>query len=180
MPFEPQYFDAPEKPRVIKKPSYDRVTVAITLTIVVMVLCAIVLSIYTDKYVEKNDYFPMGEFNESQEYREPDRFGGYVILGKPVEILEFTNAVVWNNMATLRIQGEPGAEYDITVFLKSGPSTNSKLIPKTADEHGVVEWEWKVYSRTSPGDFRVVVTRMGEGNVCLTYAELTLTVIKKD
>jgi len=63
---------------------------------------------------------------------------------------------------TVVIQGKPNTEYTIRVYYKSGPSTAKGLEAKVSDADGMVTWTWKVSSRTTPGDFKIVVTGGGE------------------
>ena len=174
--FEPTPFSVTDKSQPIRMPSYDRVIVAITVTAVIMVICAVLVSIYNAKYGAEYVHYPVGTGSEAEIYKDPDAFGGLTVIGKQISVLEFTDTVERGDWATLRIQGEPNTEYDITVFLKSGPSSNSALIPKKTDEHGVVEWKWRVYKGTSLGKFKVVVNSVYENNICVTYAEMYLTI----
>jgi beta-lactamase superfamily II metal-dependent hydrolase len=52
----------------------------------------------------------------------------------------------------------PGANCSITVYYASGPSSAAGLLPKTADSVGSVSWSWKVGTRTSPGQARIVIS----------------------
>lgn len=175
MPFEPHNRSITEK-RPLKKPSFDRVHIAVCITVVAMVLCAVAISLYTDKYVPKNQYYPTGTAKEVDVYEDGERFGGFTVIGEPIDVLEFTDSVERGDWATVCIQGRPNTEYDITVYLKSGPSANSSLVPKRSNEYGVVKWEWRVSSGTTPGDFKIVIKSMQDENICITYAEMYINV----
>lgn len=177
--FEVCQYSVTDKSQPLKRPSYGRVNVAITLTSVLMVICAVFISIYTAEYTEKKNYYSTGNSDGTEVYEYSDAFGGVTVIGEPFNVLEFTETVSRGEWATVRIQGEPNTEYDITVFLKSGPSSNSALIPKKSDEHGVVEWKWRIYSGTSTGKFKIVIKNMYESNVCVTYAEMYLNIISE-
>ena len=75
-----------------------------------------------------------------------------------LEIVSVTSPVSPGANATLVAKATPGAQCDITVYYKSGPSTAQELYPKTADTSGNVSWTWKVGTRTTPGSWRIVVT----------------------
>ena len=174
--FEPYQYSITDKSHGIVMPSYNRMTLAVTLTVVAMVICGVIISIYAANYTYKKQYYPNGDGEDVAFYQDTDSHGGYTVIGDKFEILEFTETVQRGNRATLRIQGEPNTEYDITVYLKSGASTNSALVPKISDGKGVVEWDWKVYKGTSVGRFKVVVKSTYGKNICASYAELYLTI----
>jgi competence protein ComEC len=75
-----------------------------------------------------------------------------------LEIISVTSPVGPGYNATLVAKATPGAECNIDVYYKSGPSTAAGLYPKTADAEGNVSWTWKVGTRTTPGSWRIVVT----------------------
>jgi len=52
----------------------------------------------------------------------------------------------------------PGASCSITVYYATGPSAAAGLLPKTADSVGSVSWSWRVGTRTSPGQARIVIS----------------------
>lgn len=45
----------------------------------------------------------------------------------------------------------------IAVFYKSGRSRAAGLGPKTADDHGLITWTWMIGTRTTPGEWPIVV-----------------------
>lgn len=75
----------------------------------------------------------------------------------PLE-LSVTTPIGQGYTATLEAKTEPGAYCTITVYYKSGPSGASGLDDKYADSLGNVSWSWKVGTRTTPGDWQIVVT----------------------
>lgn len=78
--------------------------------------------------------------------------------------------------AFVRVRGRSGEQYRIKVYLKSGASTAKGLEDKTADEDGLVAWEWTVSGRTTPGDYRIVVARISDERDVL---ELPFTILPK-
>jgi len=75
-----------------------------------------------------------------------------------LQIVSVTSPVNAGSYATLVAKTVPGANCDITVYYKSGPSTAAGLYSKTADSNGNVSWTWKVSTNTTPGSWRIVVT----------------------
>jgi beta-lactamase superfamily II metal-dependent hydrolase len=60
--------------------------------------------------------------------------------------------------ATASARTLPGASCTIAVYYTSGPSAAAGLLPKTADSVGSVSWSWRVGTRTSPGQARIVIS----------------------
>lgn len=60
----------------------------------------------------------------------------------------------------------------IKVYYKSGPSEAQGLEPKNSDGNENCTWSWKVGSRTTPGDWKIVLTAEGEGQT-ETYFTVT-------
>ena len=179
--FEPYQYSVTDKSRGTKMPSYNRVTVAVTVTVVIMVVCAVIISVVRAKYAVAEQYYGVGNAEESAPiYEEPDLYGGFTVIGEPITVLEFTEVVERGDRATLRIHGKPNTEYGITVYLKSGPSTNSALVSKLSDEHGIVEWNWKVYKGTATGKFKIVIKSIIDDSEYTTYAEMYFTITDKE
>jgi len=63
--------------------------------------------------------------------------------------------------AKLTAIGEPNAKLSLEVWYKSGKSKAKNLGEKTADEHGIVTWEWHVSGNTTPGTWELEVTSEG-------------------
>lgn len=177
--FEINPYTVTTRSKVLRKPSYDRMAVAVTLSVMLAVICAVAISVYNTRYAEKKNYYSMGMGSDCEVYKDNERFGGFTVIGEWIEVLDFTEKVECGEWATLRIKGTPNTDYDITVYLKSGPSSNSALIPKRSDENGIVEWRWRVYKGTSAGKFKVAVKSTVEDNTCLSYAEMYLTITKE-
>ena len=74
-----------------------------------------------------------------------------------LQIVSVTSPVSPGANATLVAQTISGANCDIDVYYKSGASTAQGLYPKTADSSGRVSWTWKVGTRTTPGNWQIVV-----------------------
>jgi len=60
--------------------------------------------------------------------------------------------------ATALVKTTPNTSCTIEVDYKSGPSTAQGLGPKTSSATGAVSWTWVVGTRTTTGDWPVVVT----------------------
>ncbi|GAI38145.1 unnamed protein product, partial [marine sediment metagenome] len=59
-----------------------------------------------------------------------------------------------------------------TVNYKTGASKAAGLEPKISDENGYCIWSWKVGTRTTPGDWEIVITVEGAGQI-VTYFTVT-------
>jgi len=60
--------------------------------------------------------------------------------------------------AKLTAIGKPNAKLNLDVWYKSGKSKAKNLGEKTADEHGIVTWEWHVSGNTTPGAWELEVS----------------------
>ncbi|WJH30825.1 pilus assembly protein [Paenibacillus sp. CC-CFT742] len=90
-----------------------------------------------------------GEGSNSNE-GDGDAAGSITVLSKPEP------AYIGNN-ATIKVQVEPGATANLTIFYKSGESTAKHIGWATADENGLIEWNWFVGTRTTEGTWTFVV-----------------------
>ena len=52
--------------------------------------------------------------------------------------------------------------YSIVVRYSTSVSKAADLVPKVADENGLVTWKWRVGSRTTPGTYTITVTGGGD------------------
>ncbi|MCW5850804.1 MAG: DnaJ domain-containing protein [Anaerolineae bacterium] len=62
-----------------------------------------------------------------------------------------------SRQVTIRARATPGAVCSIRVQYARGPSNARGLSPAVAGPDGVVEWSWRVSSRTRPGEWPVTV-----------------------
>lgn len=106
---------------------------------------------------------PAGEPDVPPPLDPPAAPSGLTILSEP-------GAVVPGNGASITVQTTPGAQCQIVVRYKSGPSKAKGLEPKTARDDGRVSWHWTVGRNTTPGDWPVTVTCDGQS------VQATLTV----
>jgi hypothetical protein len=70
----------------------------------------------------------------------------------------FTDKVMQGNNASISIRTNPLAACSIRVEYNKEPSTDSGLVPKKADEYGVVSWAWTVEVSRPEGKWPVTVT----------------------
>ncbi|WP_420874650.1 pilus assembly protein [Paenibacillus polysaccharolyticus] len=76
--------------------------------------------------------------------------GSATVLSKP-------DPAFIGNHATIKVQVEPGATANLTIFYKSGESSAKHIGWATADENGIIEWTWFVGTRTTEGTWSFVV-----------------------
>lgn len=77
-------------------------------------------------------------------------------VGVSVQVL--SSPVAPGGNASMTIRTRPDAACSIKVTYKDQPSTDGGLIPKTADEFGLVQWTWTVESSRPVGKWPVEVT----------------------
>jgi hypothetical protein len=77
-------------------------------------------------------------------------------VGVSVQVL--TSPVKPGGNASMTIRTRPEAACSIRVTYKDQLSTDGGLIPKTADEFGLVQWTWTVESSRPVGTWPVDVT----------------------
>ncbi len=86
----------------------------------------------------------------------------------------FTTPVVPGSNASLSVKTNPKAACSIRVEYDKQASTDNGLVPKTADEYGIVSWAWTVEDGRPYGKWPVVVTCANEKNSIVLKAELEL------
>lgn len=74
-----------------------------------------------------------------------------------IQVVSLTSPVNAGQNASIQIKGTPNTVYSISVYYKSGASTADGLYSKTSDNDGIVEWTWKVGSRTSSGSWEISI-----------------------
>jgi hypothetical protein len=79
-----------------------------------------------------------------------------------IHVQSLTSPVKRGHTAHMEILGTPGEEYSIAVHYASSISKAADLVPKTADENGLVTWQWKVGSRTAAGTYKIIVAGGGD------------------
>lgn len=75
-----------------------------------------------------------------------------------VAISVFSSPIAAGSNAAITIRTKPKAACSIAVTYDKDRSTDSGLVPKTADQYGVVGWSWTVESNRPAGKWPVDVT----------------------
>ncbi len=88
----------------------------------------------------------------------------------------YTASVAAGETAEVSVRGRAGDTYQIKVLYSSGPSSAQGLIPKTADENGVLTWRFQVSPTVSSGEYSIVICRADDERDMLT---LPFTVTEK-
>ncbi|CAG1014425.1 hypothetical protein ANRL4_05209 [Anaerolineae bacterium] len=86
-----------------------------------------------------------------------------------IELISLTSPASQNSNAAITIRTAPGANCNITVIYKSGPSTADGLEPVTAGGDGVASWTWKVGGRTTPGTWSIVISCQPGGRATFPF-----------
>lgn len=95
----------------------------------------------------------------------------------PVGIVQesFTGSAAPGANATISIKTNPGAACQIAVKVNNTPLPDTGLIPKIADEFGIVNWSWSIPANVVPGKWPVEITCANEAKKSAYYkAELVV------
>jgi len=102
------------------------------------------------------------EVAEEEEPVVGDDLEEEVTATQGIEIVSLTSPIARGSNATITIKTTPNILCAITVYYKSGPSEAQGLESKNSDSNGNCAWTWKVGSRTTPGDWKIVITAGSE------------------
>lgn len=76
-----------------------------------------------------------------------------------VALQSLTTPVKPGENASMMVKTNPGAACSIKVeYTNNQSSTDTGLVPKNADEYGIVSWSWKVEENRLPGVWPATVT----------------------
>jgi hypothetical protein len=88
----------------------------------------------------------------------------------------FTGSTAAGSNAALSIKTNPGAACQISVKVNNASLPDSGLVPKIADEFGIVDWSWNVPKNVLPGKWPVEVACANEAKKSAQYkVELEVT-----
>ena len=82
-----------------------------------------------------------------------------------INVVSLTSPISRGSQASITINTAPNVLCTIAVYYKSGKSTAQGLEPKNSDGNGNCTWSWKVGTRTTPGDWKIVLTAEGIGSI---------------
>ena len=82
-----------------------------------------------------------------------------------ITVVSLTSPISRGSQASITINTAPNTYCTIKVYYKSGPSKAQGLDPKNSDGSGNCTWSWKVGTRTTPGDWRIVINVQGVGEI---------------
>lgn len=80
-----------------------------------------------------------------------------------VSVTVLTSPIKAGSNASITVKTKPLAACSITVEYDKKPSTDTGLVPKSADDYGVVTWAWTVESGRPAGKWPVDVTCARDG-----------------
>ena len=83
----------------------------------------------------------------------------YVSRPLDMNVISLTKNTTPGRTAAIVVQGEPHTTYGISDRYKSGPSKAAGLYPKTSDASGRVSWSWMVGTRTTKGQWPIVIRK---------------------
>jgi len=82
-----------------------------------------------------------------------------------ITVTQLTSPISRGSNATIAINTAPNTYCTITVYYKSGASCAKGLDPKNSDGNGNCSWTWKVGTRTTPGDWKIVINVQDLGQI---------------
>lgn len=154
-----------------------RRSLAVTVTIVILVLLPILMSAglwyvwysgqHTSVNVEENK-----SIAASKPVAPPVQADN-----TPVGVAQsmFTSPVVAGANSSITVRTKQKAACTITVTYGTDESLDTGLVPRTADEYGVVTWSWKVESNRAAGSYPVDIVCAKDGKSGYYRATLVVT-----
>jgi len=118
-------------------------------------------------YIEEKEQEKKEELPQEEQPVEEEQQVTYGI-----NVVSLTSPISKGSQASITINTAPNVLCTITVYYKSGPSEAQGLEPKNSDGNGNCAWSWKVGSRTTPGNWKIVLTAEGSGQI-ETYFTVT-------
>jgi competence protein ComEC len=118
-------------------------------------------------YVEEKEQEKEQELPQEEQPVEEEQQVTYGI-----NVVSLTSPISRGAQASITINTAPNILCTIAVYYKSGKSEAQGLEPKNSDGNGNCTWSWKVGARTTPGDWKIVLTAEGAGQI-ETYFTVT-------
>lgn len=147
--------NAPGKARV--KRSRNKIVVVIVINILVLVIIGLLIGIWYVWQSGKNvvEVEPIVQVEKPKVVEAPkaDPVGP---VGVSTQV--FTSPVQQGSNVSVTIRTRPEAACSIMVTYDKDKSNDAGLLPKTADEFGVVQWTWTVESSRPVGKWPVDIT----------------------
>lgn len=168
-------FDKPEPVR--KKSSLPRTFAKLSIGIfVVMLLCVGVGIAYT-WYIGQNDVSAVSDVApvaaaSTSPIIKPQKTAVDAKVG--VSVQYFSTPLTPGSAASMQIKTNPEARCTITAVYNDVASKDSGLVTKTADEYGVVGWDWTVDSWAPLGKWPITVTCSNAKNSGMARGDLVL------
>jgi len=109
-------------------------------------------------YVEEKEQEKEQELPQEEQPIEEEQQVTYGI-----NVVSLTSPISRGSQASITINTAPNVLCTIAVYYKSGKSEAQGLEPKNSDGNGNCTWSWKVGGRTTPGEWKIVLTAEGVG-----------------
>lgn len=159
-----------------KKSRTLRVVRNIAIVFVVLIILLLVVGVAYTWYMGQHgientpaDAKPIKQKVQTKGPRIPDPNAK---VGVSVQLL--TTPISLGSNASISIKTNPEAKCTITVIYNKVPSKDSGLVPKIANEYGLVEWSWTVESTTPLGKWPVTVTCANSKNSGMVIGDLVV------
>jgi hypothetical protein len=92
-----------------------------------------------------------------------------------VAVAALTSPVKIGSNASLTVLTNAGSKCSLTVTYNGTLSTDSGLVPKTADAYGNVSWTWTITSSVPAGSWPIKVTCVYNGRSAVVQADQVVT-----
>ena len=150
---------------------------AVTLTIITLLLLLLLLTLALG-YVWYSGNHTKVDTTEnksliSSQPAKPPTVADNTPVGISVSV--FSSPVVAGSNASIDIRTKQKAACTISVTYGTQKSPDSGLVPKTADEYGVVAWSWKVEAFRPAGTYPVEIVCARDGKSGYYRADLVVT-----
>lgn len=148
----------------------------ISITVVVLLLLSVLAGVIYTWYVGAHTTLEDPKAAKVDErldpVMKPRKMAPDAVVGASVQML--TSPLEPGANAMINVKTNPDAECTISVIYDKTASTDSGLMPKVADEYGIVSWTWTVDTSAALGTWPVKVTCANKKNSAVVVASLKL------
>jgi len=123
-------------------------------------------------YIEEKEQEKEQELSQEEQIQEEQPIEEEQQVTYGINVVSLTSPISRGSQASITINTAPNVLCTIAVYYKSGQSEAQGLEPKNSDGNGNCTWSWKVGNRTTPGEWKIVITAEGAGQT-ETYFTVT-------
>lgn len=149
------------------------IAVAFMILLVILLAVGVAYTWYMGQHGIKNTPADAKPIKQKVQAKGPTKPSPNAKVGVSVQLL--TTSVSPGANASISIKTNPDAKCTITAVYNKVPSKDSGLIPKTADEYGMVSWSWTVENTAPLGKWPVTVTCANSKNSGMVVGDLVVS-----